>query len=101
MPCRDPCHSPTAVSFEKVHVVDGNIRTASLLQITTFVELRVVAGRRRTRAGRPHAVSGWPLLIHTYPAVLMPRCAVALRGGFQNGMVVAWQGNGMGTVWHV
>jgi hypothetical protein len=36
-----------------------------MLLITTFVELRVVAGRSRTRAGRPHAVSGWPMLIHT------------------------------------
>jgi hypothetical protein len=30
-----------------------------------FVELRVVAGRSRTRAGRPHAVFGRPMLIHT------------------------------------
>jgi hypothetical protein len=28
----------------------------------------------------------------------MPRSAVALRNRFQNGMVVAWQGNGMGCV---
>jgi hypothetical protein len=54
------------------------------------VELRLVAGRSRTRAGRPHAVSGRPMLIHTYHAVPMPRCAVALRGRFQNGVVVAW-----------
>jgi hypothetical protein len=31
----------------------------------------------------------------------MPRCAVALRSRFQNGMVVAWHGRGMGAVWHV
>jgi hypothetical protein len=36
-----------------------------MLLVTTFVELRVVAGRSRTRAGRPHAVSGRPMLIHT------------------------------------
>jgi hypothetical protein len=36
-----------------------------MLLITTFVELRVVAGRIRTRAGRPRAVCGRPLLIHT------------------------------------
>jgi hypothetical protein len=36
-----------------------------MLLITTFVELRVIAGRSRTRAGRPHAVSGRPMLIHT------------------------------------
>jgi hypothetical protein len=29
-----------------------------MLLITNFVELRVVAGRSRTQAGRPHAVSG-------------------------------------------
>jgi hypothetical protein len=33
--------------------------------ITTFVELRVVAGRSRMWADRPDAVSGWPILIHT------------------------------------
>jgi hypothetical protein len=36
-----------------------------MLMITTFVELRVVAGRSRKRAGRLHAVSGRPMLIHT------------------------------------
>jgi hypothetical protein len=34
------------------------------MHLITFVELRVVAGRSRTRAGRPHAVSGRPMLIH-------------------------------------
>jgi hypothetical protein len=28
----------------------------------------------------------------------MPRCAVALRSRFQNGMVVAWHGRGMACV---
>jgi plasmid stabilization system protein ParE len=36
-----------------------------MLLITTFVELRVIAGRSRTLAGRPHPVSGRPILIHT------------------------------------
>jgi hypothetical protein len=35
-----------------------------MLLITTFVELRVVAGRSRRLAGRPHAASGWPMQIH-------------------------------------
>jgi hypothetical protein len=35
-----------------------------MLLITTFAELRVEAGISRTRAGRPHAVSGGPMLIH-------------------------------------
>jgi hypothetical protein len=43
-----------------------------LLLVTTFVELRVVAGRSRPRAGLPHAGSGRPMLIHTYHAVPMP-----------------------------
>jgi hypothetical protein len=85
----------------KIRVVDVNIRIASLLLATTFVEPCVAAGGSRTRAGRAHAVSGRPMQIHTYHGVPMPRCAVALRGHFQNGMVVAWQGNGIGTAWHV
>jgi hypothetical protein len=60
----------------------------------------------RTRAGRPHAVSGRPMPIHIYRAV--PRSfpcrepAVALRGRFQNSMVgerhgrgAAWERHGM------
>jgi hypothetical protein len=30
------------------------------------------------------------MLIHTYHAVPMLRCALALRGRFQNAMVAAW-----------
>jgi hypothetical protein len=89
LPCRaaliHTCHaaplpfSESAVSFVKVRVVARNIRIANptvkrigRLLITTFVELRVVAGRSRTRAGRPHAVSGRPMLIHTCHAMPMP-----------------------------
>jgi hypothetical protein len=43
-----------------------------MLLITTFLELRVVAGRSRKLLGRQHAVSGRPMLIHTYYAVLLP-----------------------------
>jgi hypothetical protein len=84
--------SDSAVYFVKVRVVDGNIRTASpattlykrclvshwppaseigMLLVTTFVKLRVVAGRSRTRAGSQLDVSGRPMLIHTYHAVPM------------------------------
>jgi hypothetical protein len=66
-----------------------------MLLITTFVQLRVVAGRRRTRSGRPHAVSGRPMLIHTCRDMPMPLCAVVLRSRFQNEIVVAWYGRGM------
>jgi hypothetical protein len=66
--------------------------------LINFVELRVVAGRSWTRAGRPHAVSGRPMLIRTCHAMRITRCAVALRSRFQNGMVVAWHGRGMACV---
>jgi len=105
LPCRaliHTCHaaplpcSNSSVSFVKVRVVAGNIRTASptvqqivlfvvccyhslqsqvwivvrrigMLLITIFVELRVVAGRSRTQAGSTQTVSRRPC------------CAVALR----------------------
>jgi len=50
-----------------------------MLLITIFVELRVVAGRSRTRAGSPQAVSRRPC------------CAVALRR-------TAWSEHGMASV---
>jgi hypothetical protein len=103
-PCRSSatlihtCHaaplpfSDSAVSFVKVRVIEVNIRTASVLLVATFV----VAGRSRMRAGRPHAVSGRPMLIHTYHAAPMLRCSMALRSRFQNGM--AWERHGRGMV---
>jgi hypothetical protein len=69
--------------------------------VTTFVEIRVVAGRSRKRTGHPHGVSGRPMLIHKYHTIPMPRCAVTLRVRFKNGMVVAWHRNGTGAAWHV
>jgi hypothetical protein len=51
-----------------------------MLLISIFVELRVVAGRSRTRVGSPHAVSRRPCF------------AVALRR--------AWHGRGMGMALH-
>jgi hypothetical protein len=50
-----------------------------MLLKTIFVELRVVAGRSRMRAGNPQAVSRWPC------------CAVALR-------ITAWSVHGMASV---
>jgi hypothetical protein len=49
------------------------VKRIGVLLITTFVELRMVAGRSRTRAGRPHAVSGRPMIIHTSHAMPCPR----------------------------
>ena len=62
------------------------------MPMTTFVELRVVAVRSRTWAGRPQAAFRQPMLIHTCHAVPMPRCAVALRRRFrkQHGRSTAW-----------
>jgi hypothetical protein len=61
--------------------------------LINFLELRVVAGISRTLAGRQHAVSGRPMLIHTYHAVPMPSScrdpAMALRDRFQKGIFVA------------
>jgi hypothetical protein len=51
-----------------------------MLLITNFVELRVVAGRSRTRAGRSHAVSGRPMLIHKCNAMPMLRPSALCRG---------------------
>jgi hypothetical protein len=34
-------------------------------------------------------------------ALLIARCAVALRSHFQNGVIMAWQGRGMDAAWHV
>jgi len=51
-----------------------------MLLITIFVEIRVVAGRSRTRAGIPQAVSRRPC------------CTVALRR-------TEWSEHGMGTAW--
>jgi hypothetical protein len=51
-----------------------------MLLITIFVELRVVAGRRQTRADSPQVVSRRPC------------CAVALRK-------TAWSEHDMGAAW--
>jgi hypothetical protein len=65
-----------------------------MLLITTFVELREVAGRSRTRADCPQAVSGRPILIHN----AMPSCAVALSRRFQKSIIVARHGRCMTCV---
>jgi len=54
-----------------------------MLLKTIFLELGVVAGRSRTRAGSPQAVSRRPVLC---------------RGLEKNGMVRAWHGRGMASV---
>jgi hypothetical protein len=85
--------SDSAVFFLKVCVAAGNIRTASptvqligILLVTTFMELRVVAGRSRKRAGRPHAVCGRPILIHTCHAMSNVRAHVTLCRGLEKSL---------------
>jgi hypothetical protein len=76
-----------------------------MLLITNCLELGVVAGISRTLAGRQHAVSGRPMLIHTYHTVpMLFSCrhpATTLPWPWENAFrktFVAWQGNGMECV---
>jgi hypothetical protein len=109
LPCRatliHTCHaspllfSNSAVFFVKVR---GNIRNASItvwrigmLLITIFVEIRVIAGRSRTRAGRLHAVSGQPMLIHTRHAMPVPRPCRAVPWPWEVAFRTAWSWHGM------
>jgi hypothetical protein len=113
VPCRSlavliyTCHvatlpfSDSAVSFVKVRVVDGNIRTASLFLVTTFVELSMVAGRSRTQAGRPYAVSGRPMLICTYHAVSIPLSCRAVPWLWEVAFRTTWSWHGKGMAWYL
>jgi hypothetical protein len=85
-----------------------------MLRVTTFLELRVVAGRSRTRAGRPHDVSGRSMLIHAYHAVPLPRPCSGLerslserhirsmagerRGMFESNTAALCKSNGKDTI---
>jgi hypothetical protein len=68
-----------------------------MLLITNFLELRAVARRSRTLAGRPHAVSRRPILIHTYHAVSLPRPCRGLERSLSERHIrgVAWERHGM------
>jgi hypothetical protein len=112
-PCRSPTalihtcpaatlpFSDSAVSLVKVRVVDRNILTASLFLVTPFVELLVVAGISRTRAGRPHAVSGRPMLNHTHHAVPKRLSCRAVPWPWEVVFRTAWSWHGRGTAWCV
>jgi hypothetical protein len=93
-------HNLCTVNYTSIHVVAKNNKfllvheklcfvtqwppasEIDMLLITNFLELRVVAGRSRTRAGRPHAGYGRPMLIHTYNAVPLPRPSRGLVRSF-------------------
>jgi hypothetical protein len=61
---------------------------SGMLLLTNVLELGVVAARVIS-----WQVANMPSTCH-HPAM-------ALRGRLQKGTLVAWQGNGMGTAWHV
>jgi hypothetical protein len=78
-------------------------RSLAALKANSHIPCRSHAILRQcqTRTVRPHAVSGGRCYFtHTMPFPCR-ELAVALRGRFQNGIFVAWQGNSMGTAWHV
>jgi hypothetical protein len=56
---------------------------------TTVVELRVVVGKSRTRAGRTHAISGRPMLIQTHHAALCRGLEKSLSERYGRGMTGA------------
>jgi hypothetical protein len=58
---------------------------------------------KKPKAGRSPTCRPWTAVANSYMpchayAAPMPRCVVALRSRFQNGMVVAWYGRGMTCV---
>jgi hypothetical protein len=63
-----------------------------MLLITTFVELRVIVGRSRIQAGRPNAISGRTMLIHTCHAALCRVLEKSLSERHGRGMVRVRQG---------
>ena len=78
-------HWPAAFQFE--------------ILMTTFVELRVVAGRSRNWAGRPQAVSRRPMLIHTCHAEPMPPSCCAVPWPWEVAFRTAWSEHGRGAAW--
>jgi hypothetical protein len=75
-----------------------------MLLITNFVELLMVVGKSRMQAGRPHAVSGQPILSHMLFHAHAHAHAALCRGlkktrSERHGCVMA--GRGMGAAWHL
>jgi hypothetical protein len=83
-----PCHSPRVLCFTL-----GTASEIGMLLITHFLELGVVI--------RQHAANMPRTCRHPAAATLPRTChepAMALRGRFQKGIFVAWQGTGMACV---
>jgi hypothetical protein len=97
-----PCRS-LAVLKANSHIP---CRSLAVLKANSHIPCRSLAATLPLPCHSPHsrlrAISGRPMLIHTYHAVPMSfpcrDSAVALRGRFQNGIFVAWRGNGMACV---
>jgi hypothetical protein len=93
--------SDSAMSFVKLRVVNGNIRNACPATTLYSSKLRSTphGSRKKSNVGRSPTCRLWavdanshiPCRSHTAP---MPCCVMALRIRFQNGMVMAWHGNG-------
>jgi hypothetical protein len=105
LPCRaaliHTCHAEPPAILRQCRVLRESPRgirkypTARLLLVANFLELPVVAGRSRTRAGRPYAVSGRPMLIHTCRAMPIPFPCRAVPWPWE----VALELHGRGTAW--
>jgi hypothetical protein len=106
-PCRSSaalihtCHAATlpfsvsALCFVKVRVVDGNIRTASPATILYSNNIRGTQrdSRKKPNAGRSPTCRLWMGDANSH--IPMPRCAVALRSRFHNGIGMARARHGM------
>jgi hypothetical protein len=117
MPCRVnshmPCRAPAIVRQCRVlrEIPRGSRKYPNCLSysLTNWYasdnNLRATprGTRKKPKAGRSPTCLLWtadansrmPCHAHAAP---MPRCALALRRRFQNGMVVAWHGRGMACV---
>jgi hypothetical protein len=102
MPCRDPAILREYRVLRESRRIYPNCWSASGKKLRGIPR----GSRKKPNAGRSPTCRLWTAYANSHipcrshPA-LIQRCAVALRGRFQNGMVVAWQWKGMGTAWYV
>jgi hypothetical protein len=108
-----PCHSPTVPCSRESARSSRKYPSCQSYSLTDWYAFDIkLCGTQRgswkklkacrsptCRLWTADANSQYPAMpCHTAP---MPSCTVALRSSFQNGMVMAWHGRGMGAVWHV
>ena len=97
-PCRSPCSSPAPYPWQTLVSRWPPASEISMLLLTTFVELRLVAGRSQKRAGRPQAVPRRPMLIHKCHAVLCRGLEKSLSERHGRSAAGARHGHGMASV---